>query len=151
MNPDVWGPPCWIFLHTVSLNYPIKPTNLDKQQHYIFFNSLKTILPCQICRDHYKEFIENHPIKPYLDTQDTLVNWVNDLHNHVNETNGKKQLSTKEINKYYHFLYDNNMKYNCQFTEEQYKKDSDLKFNNKSNIFLIILFIIIFCFYIFKF
>jgi len=29
----VWGPPLWHFLHTMSFNYPVKPTKDDKQNY----------------------------------------------------------------------------------------------------------------------
>ena len=30
MLTSVWGPSLWHFLHTVSFNYPVNPTNKDK-------------------------------------------------------------------------------------------------------------------------
>ena len=30
MNPKFWGPHGWIFLHTVTMNYPKEPNNQDK-------------------------------------------------------------------------------------------------------------------------
>ena len=26
MNPKIWGPHAWIFLHSITLNYPENPT-----------------------------------------------------------------------------------------------------------------------------
>ena len=31
MLTSVWGPPMWHSLHTISFNYPIKPTNEQKK------------------------------------------------------------------------------------------------------------------------
>ena len=31
MNPSVWGPKLWFSLHTITLNYPKKPTYKDKK------------------------------------------------------------------------------------------------------------------------
>lgn len=30
MLTSVWGPSMWHFLHTMSFNYPLKPTKQDK-------------------------------------------------------------------------------------------------------------------------
>ena len=40
-NPEVWGPGAWLFLHTISLNYPTNPTYEDKENYKTFFTSLK--------------------------------------------------------------------------------------------------------------
>ena len=40
MNPEVWGPHAWFFLHTVTMNYPNKPTIKDKEDNKNFVNIL---------------------------------------------------------------------------------------------------------------
>ena len=34
MLTTVWGPSMWHYLHTMSFNYPVKPTSLDKKELY---------------------------------------------------------------------------------------------------------------------
>ena len=29
MDPKIWGPSTWLFLHTITLNYPNNPTQQD--------------------------------------------------------------------------------------------------------------------------
>ena len=60
MNPKIWGPSAWLFLHTVTFNYPNNPTEEDKRNYLTFFNSLKHIIPCPLCKEHY---IENWKIQ----------------------------------------------------------------------------------------
>ena len=36
MDPEIWGPSAWIFLHTITLNYPNNPTIYDKQNYKNF-------------------------------------------------------------------------------------------------------------------
>ena len=43
MNVSKWGPGGWIFLHSITFNYPLEPTDLDKNNYKIYFNSLKNI------------------------------------------------------------------------------------------------------------
>ena len=57
MNPGIWGPHCWIFLHSITLSYPNYPTFQDKQKTKDFFNNLGDILPCMECRRNYKKNI----------------------------------------------------------------------------------------------
>ena len=37
MSPEIWGKIAWNFLHLVTLDYPLNPTNLDKQHYYEYF------------------------------------------------------------------------------------------------------------------
>lgn len=146
MDTSIWGPPFWFSLHTISMNYPEKPSYIDKQQHLIFFESLKKVLPCQTCRDHYAIFLQNKPISPYLDNKNTLKKWVLDCHNNVNKINGEKVWTIEQLDNHYNNIYDNKHKFKCDFVIK--KKITN---NNISNILIVVLFTIIFCFYIFKF
>ena len=60
MEPKIWGEHAWIFLHTITLNFPENPTFEDKHNYKTFFESLKYILPCPTCREHYKENINKY-------------------------------------------------------------------------------------------
>ena len=37
MNVNKWGPGGWVFLHTITFNYPLKPTLADKENYRNFF------------------------------------------------------------------------------------------------------------------
>ena len=50
MLTQIWGPPLWHFLHTMSFNYPVNPTQNDKNNYRNFVLNLKHILPCGKCR-----------------------------------------------------------------------------------------------------
>jgi hypothetical protein len=43
----IWGPPMWHFLHTMSFNYPVNPTQEDKEHYRDFVLSLQHVLPCK--------------------------------------------------------------------------------------------------------
>ena len=151
MDTTIWGPPFWFTLHTISLNYPDNPTYTVRQHHLLFFESLKSILPCSICRNHYKEFLKNHPLSPYLDNNKSLTRWVLDLHNNVNKLNNKKIWTMKEMKNYYENIYNNKEHFKCSFKLKEKGTKEKFKYNSASNILIIILFVIIFCLYIFKF
>ena len=55
MLTAIWGPPMWHTLHTISFNYPIKPSKEQKENYYQYFLTLQHVLPCRDCRENYKE------------------------------------------------------------------------------------------------
>ena len=63
MNVNKWGNPGWEFLHTITFNYPLKPTSDDKKRYIEFFNSVGKMLPCKYCRDSYNIYIKYLPIE----------------------------------------------------------------------------------------
>jgi hypothetical protein len=82
MPPDVWGPIFWDAMHIVTLAYPVQPTEADKAGAKAFFESLATVLPCPICREHYAQKIKETPVA--LDSKGELIYWAWDIHNQVN-------------------------------------------------------------------
>ena len=36
MLTKVWGPCMWFFLHTISFNYPVNPSQIEKQKYRDF-------------------------------------------------------------------------------------------------------------------
>jgi len=106
MLTSVWGPPLWHTLHTISFNYPVKPTKGDKENYYNYFNSLKNILPCKYCRDNLKNNLKSVPLrKSVFKNRDTLSKWVYDLHENINKMlNKKSNLTYEQVReRYEHF------------------------------------------------
>jgi hypothetical protein len=97
MNPKFWGPHGWIFLHSVTMNYPKNPSNDDKQLYRNFFSSLTRVLPCEKCAYHYKQHIKDDPIEPALENRDKLVRWLIKIHNKVNADLGKPHYSYEQV------------------------------------------------------
>ena len=96
LQPLIWGPHGWKFIHYVSLGYPENPTINDKNFYKNFYYSLQDVLPCEKCRINYKKNIMEHPIDPHLENKDSLVKWVIDIHNKVNEELNKPKLEYQE-------------------------------------------------------
>jgi len=108
MNNNIWGPKAWVFLHTITFNYPNNPSNSDKKNYKNFFESLQFILPCKICKEHYINHIKDNPIDNYLDTKENLVKWLIIIHNEVNKILNKPILNYKEIIEHYNYIYNTN-------------------------------------------
>ena len=98
MMTSIWGPPLWHVLHTISFNYPVKPTSEDKTNYLNYFNSLKYILPCRYCRENYVMNLKKMPLnKTVFKSRETLSMWVYLLHEEVNKLLGKKSNLTYEM------------------------------------------------------
>ena len=93
----VWGPSLWHFLHTMSFNYPVNPSKQDKLNYMNFIHSLKFTLPCKYCRQNLKRNLKEtgFSIKCMRD-RESFSTFVFNLHNHINEMLGKKNVLTYE-------------------------------------------------------
>jgi hypothetical protein len=84
LTPEVWGPSTWISLHLMTLSYPEKPTSDDKQKHRTFLYSLAEVLPCSVCREHFQTRIKECIANGVLDTRESYVKCMWDIHRAVN-------------------------------------------------------------------
>jgi len=105
MEANIWGPKAWIFLHSITMNYPENPTSTDKQNYKNFFYSIRNILPCVICNKNYIDHLNKYPIDEHLEGKTQLVKWLIKIHNEVNKIYNKKELSYEEVMNYYEELY----------------------------------------------
>ena len=99
--PEVWGPFFWHTIHIAVLGYPQEPAYGDKKAMKEFLESLQILVPCPICREHYKSHLVKMPIGPSLDSRKDLFRWTIDLHNEVNKMLGKREYSETEVIQYY--------------------------------------------------
>tara|TARA_Y100000996_G_scaffold15300_1_gene11732 strand:+ start:234 stop:692 length:459 start_codon:yes stop_codon:yes gene_type:complete len=106
MDPNVWGNHAWIFLHSVTMNYPDNPSIYDRENYYNFFNSLIYVLPCGICKDNYKSNLHKYPLLQYLDSKKTLVKWFVKIHNEVNLELGKSEMQYEKVIEKYKKMYE---------------------------------------------
>lgn len=90
MKPETWGPFFWNTLHSVAAGYPKTPTKDEKNEYKDFFLSFGKVLPCEECRDNFKEMMSQHPLEDsHLENNETISIWVFELHNMVNNKLGK--------------------------------------------------------------
>ena len=97
MKPEIWGPHLWYILHIISFEYPLNPTEYDKRIYHDFYTSLKDVIPCEMCKKHYRTHIHKYPLTPHLDTRDTLIKWVIQVHNFVNASLGKPIFTIAQV------------------------------------------------------
>ena len=95
INPLLWGPHLWKFMHYLTLSYPDNP-NIDEQNKFKnFFMMIGQYLPCEKCRVNYKINIQTLPLTDsILSSRNNLIKWLFDLHNIVNKETGKTMTRT---------------------------------------------------------
>lgn len=106
MLTSVWGPSMWHYLHTMSFNYPLKPTCKDKTRYQEFIFSLKYVLPCGKCRKNLCKNLQKLPLnKSALKSRETFSKYIYDLHETINtmlnKTSGLSYDDVRE--RYEHF------------------------------------------------
>ena len=91
MVTSVWGPPLWHYLHTMSFNYPVKPTPADKRNYKNFILSLRHVLPCRYCRENLTKNLKALPLTNNdMRSRRAFSKWVFKLHELINTMLGKK-------------------------------------------------------------
>jgi hypothetical protein len=106
MLTTVWGPSMWHYLHTMSFNYPVNPTDSDKHHYKEFIIGLQHVLPCRYCRENLTNNFKVHPLKEcHLKNRDAFSRYIYKLHEVVNKMLGKKSgLSFCQVReRYEHF------------------------------------------------
>jgi hypothetical protein len=97
LDPKVWGPHYWFFLHTVAMTYPHHPNTVTKKKFYEFIQNLPIFLPVEEISGEFSKLIDKYPVTPYLDNRDSLVRWMHFMHNKINEKLEKPQISLNEF------------------------------------------------------
>ena len=102
----VWGPAAWHFIHTMSFNYPVKPTMHDKNKYRDFILNLENTLPCGKCRRNLKKNFKKMPLKmEHMESRQAFSHYIYDLHELINSMLGKNShLSYEDVrDRYEHF------------------------------------------------
>ena len=144
MNQNIWGPHFWFVLHTITFNYPLRPSETDKRNNLNFLNNLQYILPCSVCRKHYKRHLKTDPPIKKLNSRDEFIKWMIDLHNDVNGETGKRSTYTyQEVLNRYEQIYSMKIITNGDLMEKKKKTFNSLNFYYQILliIFLVFLFV----------
>lgn len=84
VDPVLWGPHLWRFLHIAAEN--TVPRVSRRRYWEALLTAMRTGLPCPECTDHYVAWHTSHPF--VVDRREGLTGgvrtWVRDLHNAVN-------------------------------------------------------------------
>jgi hypothetical protein len=106
MLTTAWGPAIWHYLHMMSFNYPMSPTEEDKKHYREFILSLQYVLPCKYCRMNLTKNFARLPLKDKdMESRETFSKYVYELHELINKMLKKNtHLSYADVReRYEHF------------------------------------------------
>lgn len=93
LDPKIWGPHYWFFLHTVAMTYPKHPNAVTKKKYYEFFQNIPLFIPVEQISREFENLINKYPIASYLDNRESLVKWIHFIHNKINEKLEKPKIT----------------------------------------------------------
>jgi hypothetical protein len=92
-DPTIWGPHYWFFLMTLALSYPDHVNSVTKRKYYDFIINLPVFIPNGEIGEKFSSFLDKYPVSPYLDNRESFIKWVHFIHNKVNHSLGKEEIS----------------------------------------------------------
>lgn len=96
LDPDVWGPIYWFFLHTIAYSYPEHVNQVTKRKYYDFIQNIPLFIPVSEMGNKFASMLDKYPVTPYLDNRESFIRWVNFIHNKYNVMLGKEEVSLQE-------------------------------------------------------
>ena len=105
LDPKIWGPHYWFFLHTLAMTYPYYPNTITKKKYYEFIQNLPLFLPVEEISSEFSKLLEHYPVSPYLDNRESFVRWMHFIHNKINEKLEKPQISLNDFFVKYYDVY----------------------------------------------
>jgi len=103
LDPRVWGPHYWFFLHTITMCYPHRPNTITKKKYYEFVQNIPLFIPVEEISTYFIKLLDQYPVSPYLDSRDAFIRWMHFIHNKVNEHLEKPMVS---LSRFYETYYE---------------------------------------------
>ncbi len=97
LDPTVWGPHYWFFLHTLSMSYPHHPNAVTKKKYYELIQNLPLFIPVESIGSDFEKLLNEYPVTPYLDSRESLIRWMHFIHNKINEKLEKPKITLNEF------------------------------------------------------
>lgn len=105
LDPKIWGPHYWFFLHTLAMTYPHHPNTITKKKYYEFIQNLPLFLPVEKISKEFETLIGKYPVTSYLDNRDSFIRWMHFIHNKINEKLEKPKITLENFFTEYHHNY----------------------------------------------
>jgi hypothetical protein len=140
LDPKVWGPHYWFFLHTVAMCYPHRPNTNTKKKYYEFLHNIPMFIPVETMATYFSQLLDQYPVSPYLDSRDAFIRWMHFIHNKINQRLEKPNIS---LSNFYEHYYE-------QYKPNDLKMREYYKMRSKIIYFVIIAFFIGAIFYLYN-
>jgi Erv1 / Alr family len=97
LDPNIWGPHFWFFLHTIAMTYPHHPNDVTKKKFYEFIQNLPIFIPVDAIGSDFSKLLNEYPITAYLDSRESFIRWMHFIHNKINEKIEKPKITLNEF------------------------------------------------------
>ena len=97
LDPKIWGPHYWFFLHTIAMSYPIHPNAVTKKKYYDFVQNIPLFIPVESMAGEFSKLLDQYPVQPYLDNKESFIRWMWFIHNKINKKLEKPQISLNDF------------------------------------------------------
>ena len=85
----------WTFIHTMAAYYPSNPTDSEQNSMAGLIDGISKFYPCSDCAEHFQLEIKKSP--PKLKSNIELSDWFCQIHNEVNERQGKALFDCSKV------------------------------------------------------
>lgn len=129
-DPKEWGSLLWKIIHSTCAHLGNNTNAILQRDELTYFKAFQRklfyIIPCKICRTHYKEYMINIKDVKYDEIKEYSTNYYYNLHNKINSSNNKPLFKKEDLEIY---NYSKN-EYNNLLTElnELYSKYIKLRY-----------------------
>ncbi len=97
LNPEIWGPHYWFFIHCAAMSYPNFPNAVTKKKYYELFQNIPLFIPVEDIAAKFSQLLDEFPVEPYLDNRESLIKWTWFIHNKVNVALEKPTISLDDF------------------------------------------------------
>jgi len=74
-DPNLWGKHFWYTMEAIACTM-----NQEKKEHVEkVLNELQYLLPCEKCKNHYREYMKENPVSNHLENPIHLLRWMHKL------------------------------------------------------------------------
>jgi hypothetical protein len=97
LDPDIWGPHFWFFLHTIAISYPHNPNAVTKKKYYELIQNLPLFIPVEKIGNDFNKLLDEYPVTAYLDSRESFVKWMHFIHNKINKKLEKPMITINDF------------------------------------------------------
>jgi len=106
-GPDEFGKNIWDTMILVGLGYPETPTAEDMNKFRLYYYFQGNVLPCPRCTFNFNLHLLKFPLDDNVfKSRNSVLNWIKNLKNEVNQNIGKPLISDEEFSDYLNNMYD---------------------------------------------
>lgn len=106
MHSSVWGPFYWYILHSITFSFD-KENEPNKEDFSTIIKKIGTILPCGVCRNHFRQQLNRSPITNA--NYKEITRWLYNRHHYINGfLRKRKKPSYKKAEEMYYNKFNKN-------------------------------------------